>query len=185
MKTRVTSTPFAGLVVVNIDFFRDERGFFIESWHKKDFAEAGVPNDFVQDSHSRSGYGVLRGLHYQDMRAPMGKLVRCTVGRVLDVAVDLRVSSQTFGKWFSIELSAENQTQIYIPIGFAHGFATLSDVCEVQYKQTEFYQPAYEGGIAWNDPDLDIDWPFREPILSKRDQNQMTLQEYLQHPAFK
>ena len=185
MKTRVTETPLEGLVVINIDYFRDERGFFIESWHKKDFAEAGLPCEFVQDSHSRSGYRVLRGLHYQDARAPMAKLLRCTVGRVLDVAVDLRTSSATFGRWFSIELNAQNQTQFFVPAGFAHGFATLSDVCEIQYKQSEFYQPAYEGGIAWNDPDLAIDWPFKDPILSKRDQNQMSLKQYRENPAFK
>jgi dTDP-4-dehydrorhamnose 3,5-epimerase len=185
MKTRATKTPLEGLLVVNIDCFEDERGFFIESWHKKDFATAGLPHDFVQDSHSRSGRGVLRGLHYQDMRAPMGKLVRCTVGSILDVAVDLRVSSPTFGKWFSIELTAANKTQLYVPVGFAHGFATVSDVAEVQYKQTEFYRPETEGGLAWNDPDLAIEWPFKEPILSKRDQNGLSLKEYLKNPAFK
>ncbi len=185
MKTRITKTPLEGLVVVNIDHFQDERGFFIESWHKKDFAEAGLPHDFVQDSHSRSSYKVLRGLHYQDMRAPLAKLVRCTVGRILDVAVDIRVNSPTFGKSFTIELTPENKTQLFVPIGFAHGFATLSDVCEVQYKQTEFYQPSSEGGIAWNDPDLAVDWPFKDPILSKRDQNQMSLQQYRENPAFR
>src|SRR5881397_2040586 len=106
MKTRVTQTPLEGLFVVDIDFFRDDRGFFMESWHKEDFAKAGLPHDFVQDSHSRSSYRVLRGLHYQDMRAPIIKLVRCTVGRVFDVAVDLRVNSPTFGLWFGIELTA-------------------------------------------------------------------------------
>jgi len=175
----------AGLVVVNIEYNRDDRGFFIESWHRKDFAAAGLLYDFVQDSHSRSRHKVLRGMHYQDMRAPMAKLVRCTVGRILDVAVDLRVSSPTFGKWFSIELSADNQTQLLVPVGFAHGFATLSDVCEVQYKQTEFYQPSYEGGIAWNDPDLGVNWPFHDPILSNRDQNQQSLKQYGENPAFK
>lgn len=185
MKTHVTRTPLPDLVVVNIDYFKDERGFFIESWNKKDFAEAGLAHEFVQDSHSRSGYGVLRGLHYQDMRAPIGKLVRCTVGRILDVAVDLRVTSPTFGKWFSIELSSENQTQLYVPVGFAHGFATLSEVCEVQYKQTAFYRPDCEGGIVWNDPDVGIEWPFEDPILSKRDQDQPSLKQYLQNPAFK
>src|SRR5215510_8974780 len=115
MKTHVTTTPIEGLLVINIDFFKDERGFFIEAWHKKDFAEAGIPDEFVQDSHSRSSYRVIRGLHYQDMRAPMAKLVRCTVGRILDVAVDLRVNSPTFGKWFSIELNSENKTQLYVP----------------------------------------------------------------------
>lgn len=185
MKTRITKTPLEGLLVVDIDFFRDERGFFIETWHKKDFAEAGLPCEFIQDSHSQSGARVLRGLHYQDMRAPMAKLVRCTVGRILDVAVDLRVSSPTFGKWFSIELSSENKTQLYVPAGFAHGFATLSDICEMQYKQTGFYMPSCEGGISWKDPDLAVEWPYRDPILSKRDQNQMSLKEYLKNPAFK
>ncbi len=185
METRITPTPLPGLVVVKIEHFQDDRGFFIESWHKHDFARAGLACDFVQDSHSRSTYKVLRGLHYQDMRAPMGKLVRCTVGRILDVAVDLRVGSPTFGKWFSLELTADNKIQLFIPMGFAHGFASLSDVCEVQYKQTEIYQPATEGGICWNDPDLAIEWPYPDPILSKRDQNQMSLKQYLKNPAFR
>jgi dTDP-4-dehydrorhamnose 3,5-epimerase len=185
MKTHVTTTPLEGLFIVNIDFPRDERGFFIESWNKRDFAATGLDFEFVQDSHSRSSKGVLRGLHYQDMRAPMAKLVRCTVGKILDVAVDLRVTSPTFGKAFTIELSAENQTQLLVPIGFAHGFATLSDVCEVQYKQTGYYLPATEGGIAWNDPDVGISWPFNNPVLSKRDQNQLSLRQYRENPAFK
>jgi dTDP-4-dehydrorhamnose 3,5-epimerase len=185
MKTHVTETPLPGLVIVNIDHFQDERGFFIETWHKKDFTAAGLPFEFVQDSHSRSSYRVIRGMHYQDMRAPMAKLVRCTVGRILDVAIDLRVSSPTFGKWFSIELTAENKTQLFVPIGFAHGFAALSEVCEVQYRQTEFYRPETEGGLVWNDPDTGIEWPFRDPILSMRDQNAPTLQDYLKKPAFK
>ena len=185
MKMRMNKTPLDGLLVVEIDFFRDERGFFMESWHKRDFAEAGLPYEFVQDSHSRSTYSVLRGLHYQDMRAPIVKLVRCTVGRVFDVAVDLRVSSPTFGQWFGIELTAENKTQLLVPIGFAHGFLTLSDVCEIQYKQTEYYRPEAEGGVAWNDKDIAIDWPLRNPpILSRRDQNQPSLKQYLQNPAF-
>jgi len=185
MKMRMNKTSLDGLLVVEIDFFRDERGFFMESWHKRDFAEAGLPYEFVQDSHSRSTYSVLRGLHYQDMRAPIVKLVRCTVGRVFDVAVDLRVSSPTFGQWFGIELTAENKTQLLVPIGFAHGFLTLSDVCEIQYKQTEYYRPEAEGGVAWNDKDIAIDWPLRNPpILSRRDQNQPSLKQYLQNPAF-
>ena len=185
MKMRMNKTSVDGLLVVEIDFFRDERGFFMESWHKRDFAEAGLPCEFVQDSHSRSTYSVLRGLHYQDMRAPIVKLVRCTVGRVFDVAVDLRVNSPTFGQWFGIELTAENKTQLLVPIGFAHGFLTLSDVCEVQYKQTEYYRPDAEGGVAWNDKDIAIDWPLRDPpILSRRDQNQPSLKQYLQNPAF-
>ncbi len=185
MKMRMNKTSVDGLLVVEIDFFRDERGFFMESWHKRDFAEAGLPYEFVQDSHSRSTYSVLRGLHYQDMRAPIVKLVRCTVGRVFDVAVDLRVNSPTFGQWFGIELTAENKTQLLVPIGFAHGFLSLSDVCEIQYKQTEYYRPEAEGGVAWNDKDIAIDWPLRDPpILSRRDQNQPSLKQYLQNPAF-
>src|ERR1044072_6405 len=126
MKTRVTRPPIADLLVVDIDHFKDERGFFIESWNKRDFAAAGIHAEFVQDSHSASRYGVLRGLHYQDMRAPTGKLVRCTVGKILDVAVDLRVASPTFGKYYSLELSAENKSMLWVPVGFVHGFATLS-----------------------------------------------------------
>jgi dTDP-4-dehydrorhamnose 3,5-epimerase len=185
MKTRVTKTPLEGVVLISIDHAHDDRGFFIESWNKRDFAEAGLTHEFVQDSHSRSKYGVLRGLHYQDMRAPMAKLIRCTVGKILDVAVDLRVSSPTFGKAFTVELTAENKNQLLVPVGFAHGFLTLSDVCEVQYKQTAFYEPATEGGVAWNDPELIIDWPIKDPILSKRDQNQMSLKQYRENPAFR
>ena len=184
MKTHLTSTPLAGLVIVDIDFFEDERGFFIESWHKRDFAAAGLDLAFVQEGHSRSGRGVLRGLHYQDMTAPMGKLLRCTVGRIFDVAVDLRVSSPSFGRWFGIELSAENKRQIFVPVGLAHGFATLSDVAEVQYKQSAFYTPSSEGTIAWNDPDIGVAWPISDPILSKRDQAGMSLKTYVQNPAF-
>ena len=185
MKTRLSKTPLGGLLVIDVDFFSDERGFFMESWHKRDFAEAGLSFEFVQDSHSRSSYGVLRGLHYQDMRAPMAKLVRCTVGRVFDVAVDLRASSPTFAKWFGIELTAENKKQLLVPIGFAHGFLTLSDVCEIQYKQTEYYRPQTEGGVSWNDPDIGVKWPIPDPVLSKRDQNQASLKQYLQNPAFR
>jgi dTDP-4-dehydrorhamnose 3,5-epimerase len=119
------------------------------------------------------------------MRAPIAKLVRCTVGSILDVAVDLRISSPTFGKWFSVELNADNKTQLFVPVGFAHGFATLTDVCEVQYRQTGFYQPQVEGGVAWNDPDLGIRWPFNDPVLSNRDQNQRSLKQYRENPAFK
>ena len=184
MKTLVTQTPLAGLMVVNVEYFQDERGFFIESWHKRDFSAAGIPGDFVQDSHSRSSRGVLRGLHYQDMRAPMGKLVRCTVGRILDVAVDLRANSATYGKWFSIELNSDNKSMLWVPIGFAHGFATISEHCEVQYKQTDFYNPETEGGVSWNDPDIGVQWPYNDPILSKRDQNQKSFAEYRKNPAF-
>jgi dTDP-4-dehydrorhamnose 3,5-epimerase len=184
MKTRITKTTVDGVLIVNIDHFEDERGFFIESWNKHDFAAAGITADFVQDSHSRSTYGVLRGLHYQNMRAPLAKLVRCTVGRIFDVALDLRISSPTFGRAFTLELTAESKTQLFIPIGFAHGFATLSEVCEVQYKQTGFYEPSCEGGIIWNDADVGINWPVSNPTLSRRDQNQISLRRYRENPAF-
>src|SRR5262245_40483603 len=127
MKVLRTPTPLDGLFVVDIEYFKDERGFFIESWNKRHFAEVGLIADFVQDSHSASRYGVLRGMHYQDMQAPMIKLVRCTVGKIFDVAIDLRAGSATYGKWFGIELTAENKRLLYVPVGFAHGFATLSE----------------------------------------------------------
>ena len=184
MKTNLTKTPLENLVVIDIDYFEDERGFFIESWNQRDFAAAGLDLQFVQDSHSRSKEGVLRGLHYQDMTAPMGKLVRCTLGAVFDVAVDLRVTSPSFGKWFGVELSEENKRLIYVPVGFAHGFATLSDVAEIQYKQTGFYAPPAEGSIRWDDPDIGVDWPLSNPVLSARDQSGMSLAEYRQNPAF-
>lgn len=184
MKTNLVRTSIPDLLIVEIDYFQDERGFFIESWHQRDFAKAGLDLTFVQEGHSRSSYGVLRGMHYQDQTAPMGKLLRCTVGSIFDVAADLRVSSPTFGKWFGIELSADNKKQLYVPSGFAHGFATISDFAEVQYKQTGFYTPASEGTIAWNDPDVSIEWPIEEPILSARDQNGMSLKQYLDDPAF-
>ena len=184
MKLRVTRTPLDGLLLIDIDFPHDDRGFFIESWHRQNFAEAGIHANFVQDSHSASRYGVLRGMHYQDRRAPLAKLVRCTVGRILDVAIDLRPHSPTYGKWFSAELSAANKTQMFLPEGFAHGFATLSEYCEVQYKQTGYYRPETEGGVIWNDPDIGVAWPSLEPLLSKRDQSHPTFSEYKKNPAF-
>ena len=184
MKIKVTQTPLADLVVIDVDYFADERGFFIETWHKRDFAQAGLDLEFVQDSHSRSKYGVLRGLHYQDMTAPMGKLLRCTQGAIFDVAVDLRVNSKTFGKWFGIKLTADNKKHFFVPVGFAHGFEVLSDWAEVQYKQTGFYTSAAEGTIAWNDPEIGIDWPVKNPILSARDQSGNSLAQYLKNPAF-
>ena len=184
MKTNLTETPLEDLVVIDIDYFEDDRGFFIESWNERDFRAAGLDLQFVQDSHSRSKQGVLRGLHYQDMTAPMGKLVRCTLGAVFDVAVDLRVKSVSFGKWFGVELSEQNKRLIYVPVGFAHGFATLSEVAEIQYKQTALYAPPAEGSIRWDDPDIGVDWPLSNPVLSARDQSGLSLAEYRQNPAF-
>lgn len=184
MKTHLIETPLPDLYLVEIEYFQDERGFFIESWHQRDFAAAGLEIQCVQEGHSRSAYGVLRGLHYQDMTAPMGKLLRCTAGKIFDVVVDLRRSSPTFGKWFGVELSAENKKQIWVPVGFAHGFATLSDFAEVQYKQTGFYTPPSEGTLRWNDSDVGVQWPIANPTLSKRDQSGMSLKQYIEKPAF-
>ncbi|MFB3904552.1 MAG: dTDP-4-dehydrorhamnose 3,5-epimerase [Acidobacteriota bacterium] len=184
MDIHVVETALPSVLVIETDFVRDERGFFIEAYHRRRYAEHGITGEFVQDNHSRSGRNVLRGIHYQDMRAPMAKLVRCTVGRIYDVAVDLRVGSPTFGKWVSVELSAENMKQILVPSGFGHAFLTLSEVAEVQYKCTAYYTPEAEGVIAWNDPDLAISWPCCEPVLSARDRRGMWLKDYLERPAF-
>lgn len=184
MQPVITPTPLEGVVVVEIKFFRDDRGFFIETWHARDFERAGLNEKFVQDNHSRSAAKVLRGLHYQDMTAPMGKLVRCTEGAIFDVAVDLRVGSPTFAKWFGIELSTDNMKQIFVPPGFAHGFVTLSAFAQVQYKCTGFYTPSSEGTLSWNDPEVGVQWPIQDPVLSKRDLGGMSLKQYLQKPAF-
>lgn len=184
MKTTLTQTKLPGLALVDIDYFRDERGFFIESWHQHDFELAGLPLAFVQEGHSRSTSNVLRGLHYQDMTAPMAKLIRCTRGAIFDVAVDLRVSSSTFGQWYGARLTEENKTQMYVPVGFAHGFVTLTDVAEVQYKQTGFYTPSSEGTLAWNDSEVGVEWPIVEPVLSNRDRQGMSFAEYRRKPAF-
>jgi len=184
MGIHLTPTKLAGVVVIDTDFFRDERGFFIESYHKQRFAECGLDYEFVQDNHSRSIARVLRGLHYQDTSAPMGKLVRCTGGTIHDVAVDIQVGSPTFGEWVMVELSADNMRQLMVPPGFAHGFVTASDAAEVQYKCTGFYTPAAEGVLAWNDPEVGIEWPITPPILSARDQRGMSLSDYVRAPAF-
>jgi dTDP-4-dehydrorhamnose 3,5-epimerase len=185
LRYAVTKSPLEGVLLVDAEFFRDERGFFIESWHRRNFADLGIDVDFVQDNHSGSERGVLRGLHYQDMTAPMGKLVRCTVGRVLDVVVDLRVGSPSFGRWEAEELSEENMRQLWCPVGFAHGFLTLSETAQVQYKCSGYYTPSAEGAIAWNDPDLAIEWPISTPQLSKKDESAPMLQDYLKNPAFR
>ena len=184
MEIEVSKTRLEGVLLIDTRFFRDERGFFIENYHQQRFAEHGITADFVQDNHSGSNRGVLRGLHYQDMTAPMGKLVRCTAGEIQDVAVDLRVGSPTFGQWVSAELSQQNMRQIWVPPGFGHGFVTLSEYAEVQYKCSGFYTPSSEGTIAWNDPDLKIDWRIAEPQVSQRDRQAMSLAAYLKQPAF-
>jgi dTDP-4-dehydrorhamnose 3,5-epimerase len=165
----IVTSEFPGLMVIEPRVFEDARGFFMETYHRERFAAAGLPTDFVQDNHSLSRRNVIRGLHYQIER-PQGKLVRAIRGMVFDVAVDLRRSSPTFGRWFGIELSEANRKQVYIPPGFAHGFCALSDVAEVIYRCTDMYHPAGERTILWNDPQLAIRWPVLEPILAEKDQ---------------
>lgn len=184
MKTRIIETPLKDLNVVEIDYFQDERGFLIESWHKRDFQKAGLDFTFIQEVHSKSKYKVLRGLHFQNMEAPIEKLIRCISGNVYAVAVDLRAKSTTFGKWFDIELSAENKKQIFVPVGFAFGFMVISDSAELLYKFTGFYTPISEKILLWNDKNLAITWPFNDPILSKKDLHGITLQEYRKNPSF-
>lgn len=155
---QVTPCPIAGLYIIEPKVFGDHRGYFMETYNRADMEAAGLNMVFVQDNQSMSVKGVLRGLHYQKQH-PQGKLVRVIRGRVFDVAVDLRVGSDTYGKWYGVELSAENKKQFYIPEGFAHGFLVLSETAEFCYKCTDFYAPQDEGGLAWNDPDIGIQWP--------------------------
>jgi len=156
--------------------FGDERGFFFESWNRRALAEQGLQAEFVQDNHSRSQQGVLRGLHYQ-IQHPQGKLVRVVVGSVYDVAVDLRRSSPTFGQWVGVELSAENKRMLWIPPGFAHGFYVISEAAEFLYKTTDYWYPEHERTLAWDDPELGIDWPVLEaaPRLSAKDREGASL----------
>ncbi|MFB2935032.1 dTDP-4-dehydrorhamnose 3,5-epimerase [Aerosakkonemataceae cyanobacterium BLCC-F154] len=169
MKVLVTEIPDVMLIEPKV--FGDSRGFFFESFNQRVFAEkTGVEVNFVQDNHSRSSQNVLRGLHYQ-IQQPQGKLLRVVLGEIFDVAVDIRKSSPTFGQWVGYLLSAENQRQLWIPAGFAHGFLVVSEVAEVLYKTTEYYAPEHERCILWNDRDLAIAWPLKsEPILSAKDQ---------------
>ena len=167
---KITPTPLQGALVLEPDVFGDERGFFMESFNRREFAEqAGITTDFVQDNHSRSGRGVLRGLHYQILQ-PQGKLVRVVAGSVFDVMVDLRRRSPTFGRWHGVELSAANRRMVWVPPGFAHGFLTLSDSADFLYKTTDYYAPQHQRAVLWNDPAIGIDWPLDgTPILSDKD----------------
>ena len=164
-------TPLPGVLLVEPKIFQDERGFFLESYQKKHFSEAGIPFDFVQDNHSKSCQGVLRGLHYQ-IKQPQGKMLRVVVGEIYDVAVDLRKTSPSFGKWFGTHLSAENKKMLWVPPGFAHGFYVTSPEAELIYKATDYYAPQWERTIVWNDPQVNIEWPVRDelPILSAKDE---------------
>ncbi len=166
----ITRTKLDGVVIIEPAVFGDKRGFFMESWSRRAFAAAGLDYDFVQDNHSASTVkGTLRGIHFQRGEAAQAKLVRCTKGAVLDVAVDLRPDSPTYKQWIGVELSADNKRQLLIPRGFGHGFLTLTDEVEFMYKADNFYAPEADGGIRWNDPELAIDWGIDEPILSDKD----------------
>ncbi len=165
------------VILIKPRVFEDERGFFMETYKKSDFEKAGIKGDFIQDNHSRSKYGVLRGLHFQREPYAQAKIVRAVRGVIYDVAVDLRRNSPTFGKWIGVILSEYNKYQLYIPRGFAHGFVVVSDIAEVVYKVDNVYAPDYEGGIIWNDPEIGIDWPIDEPIVSEKDRKWPTLRE--------
>jgi dTDP-4-dehydrorhamnose 3,5-epimerase len=170
-------TSLPGVFVLEPRVFGDERGFFLESYNEKVFAEIGIRERFVQDNHSCSSRNVLRGLHYQIKQA-QGKLVRVGVGEILDVAVDVRRSSTTFGKWEGVRLSGENKRMLWIPVGFAHGFRVISETAHVLYKATDYYAPQFERTLAWNDPDLKIDWQMQgDPIVSAKDQEGSALRE--------
>jgi dTDP-4-dehydrorhamnose 3,5-epimerase len=167
---KVVATDLPGVLIIEPKVFGDERGFFYESYNERDFREkTGLDVRFVQDNHSRSARGVLRGLHYQ-IQQPQGKLVRATAGAVYDVVVDVRKSSPTFGKWLGVELSAENKRIVWVPPGYAHGFVVTSDYAEFMYKTTEYWAPEHERCIIWNDPDIGIDWPVKSaPVLAAKD----------------
>jgi dTDP-4-dehydrorhamnose 3,5-epimerase len=171
---RVVDTELPGVLVIEVDVVRDPRGFFLETYHFTKFHALGIPGSFVQDNYSRSSRGTLRGLHLQVGR-PQAKLVRVVAGEIFDVAVDVRRGSPTFGRWVGASLKAESFRQLYVPEGFAHGFAVLSTTADVEYKCTDVYDPGSELCVRWNDPVLAIDWPIADPLLSDRDRSAPTL----------
>jgi dTDP-4-dehydrorhamnose 3,5-epimerase len=171
----VIPSQLPGVLIVEPDVIRDARGFFLESFHADKYRAVGIPGPFVQDNHSRSVARTIRGLHLQTRR-PQAKLIRVVQGEVLDVAVDVRVGSPAFGRWVGVVLSGENCRQCYIPQGFAHGFSVLSESAEIEYKCTDIYDPSGELGVAWNDPQIGIDWLIADPILSDRDRRNQTLE---------
>ena len=165
----VVQTPIAGVLLIKPKVWGDQRGYFVETWQQQRYAAAGIDLPFVQDNHSMSTRGILRGLHYQKTR-PQGKLVYVSLGSVFDVAVDIRRNSPTFGKWFGVELSQQNQWQMWVQPGLAHGFVVTSEISHFHYKCTDYYCPEDEAAIRWNDPTLGIDWPVDAPLLSAKDQ---------------
>ncbi|RMF59153.1 MAG: dTDP-4-dehydrorhamnose 3,5-epimerase [Calditrichaeota bacterium] len=172
---KVIPTRLQGVMIVEPAVYRDERGFFLETFHGQKYAAEGLPERFVQDNHSHSKQGVLRGLHYQ-LKQPQGKLIYVVQGEIFDVAVDIRKESPDFGKWVGVILSSENKRQLYIPPGYAHGFYVLSETADVIYKCTDFYAPKDEYGLLWSDPQIGIDWPIQKgPLLSEKDRHYPTL----------
>jgi len=174
---QVIDLPLRGLKLLKPRVFRDERGFFIETYSGPRYREAGIDVTFVQDNHSRSARGTLRGLHYQSSPG-QAKLIRVASGSIFDVAVDIRPDSSTFGQWYGATLDAEEHAQMFVPIGFAHGFCITSDVADVVYKVSNVYDPQTETGMRWNDPDIGVQWPVAEPLLSARDQQTESFAEY-------
>lgn len=181
MQVKIESEHLDGIKVVVPEVFEDERGFFMEVFRQDQFKELGLPHNFVQDNHSRSQKGVLRGLHFQ-WDPPMGKLMRVTIGSAFLVAVDIRKGSPHLGKWFGIEVSAQNKKQVWAPAGFARGFCVLSESAEIQYKCTGVYNNQAESGIKWDDPAIGIQWPIQNPTLSQKDDTAQTLEEWLKTP---
>lgn len=171
---RVTETALPGVLIIEPKLLGDERGFFVETYQANRYREAGIKLDFVQDNHSRSRRGVLRGMHAQ-AKHPQGKLVRCARGEVFDVAVDINPRSPHFGKWVGVTLSDANGRQLWVPPGYAHGFVVLSELADFEYKCTDYYHSRDEIGLIWNDPEVDIAWPITDPVLSEKDQRLPTL----------
>jgi dTDP-4-dehydrorhamnose 3,5-epimerase len=181
MEIKIESRHLKDVVVLVPDVFRDDRGFFMETFRVDQFERHGLPTHFVQDNHSRSVKGVVRGLHFQ-WEPPMGKLMRVTSGSAFLVAVDIRKGSSTLGKWVGVEASSENRRQVWAPAGFARGFCVLSDVAEIQYKCTGIYNNKGESGFRWDDPAIGIEWPLRDVSLSEKDRNAQTLAQWLARP---
>ena len=173
---KVIETKLPGVLIIEPNVFGDSRGFFKETFQAQRYREAGIEHKFVQDNHSRSQKGVLRGLHFQ-ITKPQGKLVSCSQGAVFDVAVDVDPESATFGQYVGIELTEDNHRQFWVPPGYAHGFCVLTDTADFQYKCTDYYDSSDEGGLIWNDPDVAIDWPIDQPLLSDKDAKLPTLKE--------
>ncbi len=185
MEFQIEKTILRDVFIITPDIFKDDRGFFTETYRKDKFAEFGLNMEFVQDNHSRSAKNVVRGLHFQ-WEPPMGKLMRVTQGVAFLVAVDIRIGSPTFGKWIGVEASVENRKQVYAPAGCARGFCVISEFAEIQYKCTGVYTSIKaESGILWNDPAIGIEWPVKNPILSQKDEVAQTLEQWAQHPDSK